>query len=224
MFPLPEGLVVFTHQGLAGLLPSPTSCCQDPLWRPVIPLLVSRRLITKVGVGAKGPILQPRKLRPRGTVGAHSPPPPHRFHSLIHSCPLCFGNTSQPSVKMKVAQSRPTLCDPMDCSPAGSSIRGILQARILEWVAVPFSRGSSQPGDRTQVSRIAGGFFSATEGILVAEKTSATLSGPGLLSSRGAHRASIQFDIRQTRVRMLSPLRTSWVTSGRLLSLTCKQD
>ena len=221
MFPLPGGLVVFTHQGLAGLLPSPTSCCQDPLWGPVIPLLVSRRLITKVGDGAKGPILQPRKLRLRGTVGAHCPPtlPP-----LIHSRPLCFGNTSQPSVKVKVAQSCPTLCDPMDCSPAGSSICGILWARIPEWVAVPFSRGSSQPGDRTQVSRIAGGFFSATEGTLVAEKASATLSGPGLLSFHGAHRVSIQFGIRQTWVRMLSPLRTSWVTSGRLLSLTCKQD
>ena len=43
-------------------------------------------------------------------------------------------------------------CDPMDCSPAGSSAYGILQARILEWVAIPFSRGSSPPRDRTQVS------------------------------------------------------------------------
>ena len=45
-----------------------------------------------------------------------------------------------------VAQSCLTLCDPMDCSPAGSSVHGILQARILEWVAISFSRGSSQPG------------------------------------------------------------------------------
>jgi len=42
------------------------------------------------------------------------------------------------------------LCNPMDCSPPGSSVHGILQARILEWVAVPFSRGSSQPRDQTQ--------------------------------------------------------------------------
>ena len=48
---------------------------------------------------------------------------------------------------------------PMDCSLPGSSVHGILQARILEWVAIPFSRGSSQPRDRTQVSCIAGGFF-----------------------------------------------------------------
>ena len=45
-----------------------------------------------------------------------------------------------------------TLCDPMDCSPPGSSVHGILQTRILEWIAIPFSRGSSQPRDRTQVS------------------------------------------------------------------------
>ena len=58
-----------------------------------------------------------------------------------------------------VAQSCPTLCNPMGCSPPGSSVHGVLQARMLEWVAVLFSRGSSQPRDQTQVSRIAGGFF-----------------------------------------------------------------
>ena len=51
------------------------------------------------------------------------------------------------------------LCDPMDCNPSGSSVHGILQARILEWVAMPFSRGSSQFRDRTQVSSTAGRFF-----------------------------------------------------------------
>ena len=62
-------------------------------------------------------------------------------------------------VKVLVAQSCLTLCDPMDYSSLGSSVPGILQARILEWVAIPFSRGSSWPRDRTQVSRTAGGFF-----------------------------------------------------------------
>ena len=55
-----------------------------------------------------------------------------------------------------------TLSDPVDCSPPGSSVHGILQARILEWVAMPSSRGSSQPKDPTRVSCcscIAGGFF-----------------------------------------------------------------
>ena len=51
------------------------------------------------------------------------------------------------------------LCNPMDCSPPGSSVHGILQARILEWVAISSSRGSSRPRDRTSISALAGGFF-----------------------------------------------------------------
>ena len=58
-----------------------------------------------------------------------------------------------------VAQSCPTLCDPMDCSPPSSSVHGILQVGLLEWVAMPSSRGPSWCRDRTQVSYIAGGFF-----------------------------------------------------------------
>ena len=58
-----------------------------------------------------------------------------------------------------VAQLCPTLCDPMDCSLPGSSVHGILQVRILEWVAMPFSRRSYQPRDRTQVSHIVGRYF-----------------------------------------------------------------
>ena len=67
--------------------------------------------------------------------------------------------TTGKSVKMLVTQSCPTLCDPMDCNPSGSSVRGILQARIPEWVAISFFRGSSQARDLTQVSCIAGRFF-----------------------------------------------------------------
>jgi len=62
-------------------------------------------------------------------------------------------------MKVKVIQWCLTLCNPMDCSLPGSPVHGIYQARILEWVAFPFSRGSSQPRDRTQVSCITGGFF-----------------------------------------------------------------
>ena len=58
-------------------------------------------------------------------------------------------------MRAKLLQSCPTLCNPMDCSPPGTSVHGILQARILEWVVMPLSRGSSQPGDRTRVSYIA---------------------------------------------------------------------
>ena len=59
----------------------------------------------------------------------------------------------------EVAQSCPTLCDPMDCSLPGSSIHGIFQARILKWIAISFSRRSSQPRDWKQVSHIVGRHF-----------------------------------------------------------------
>ena len=57
-----------------------------------------------------------------------------------------------PLFTVLVAQSCPTLCDPMDCNPPGSSVHGILQARILEWVTISFSRASVQHRDRTQLS------------------------------------------------------------------------
>ena len=59
----------------------------------------------------------------------------------------------------EVAQSCPTLCDPVDCSLPDSSVHGILQARILEWVAISFSRGSSWPRDQTWVFHVAGRGF-----------------------------------------------------------------
>ena len=55
---------------------------------------------------------------------------------------------------VKSLQSCPILGDPMDCSPPGSSVHGILQARIQEWVALPFSRGSSGPRDQTHISYV----------------------------------------------------------------------
>ena len=58
-----------------------------------------------------------------------------------------------------VAQPCLILCDPTDCSPPDFSVHGILQARILEWIAIPFSRETSQPRDRALVSCIAGRFF-----------------------------------------------------------------
>ena len=66
-----------------------------------------------------------------------------------------------------VAQSCPTLCGPMDCSPPGSSAYRIFQERILEWGAIPYYRGSSQPRDRTCIScisspAVAGRFFTTS--------------------------------------------------------------
>ena len=69
------------------------------------------------------------------------------------------GSPKKVKVKALVDQSHPTLCSHMDCSLPGSSVHGILQARILKWV--PYSRRSSQPRDWTQVSCIAGRFFTS---------------------------------------------------------------
>ena len=110
-------------------------------------------------------------------------------------------------VKMKVAQLCLTLCDPMDYTA-----HGILQARILEWVAVFFSRGSSQPRDWTQVSHIVGGFFTSWAQIILSHllcilrftggsdgKESACNAGdlgliPGLgRSPGGRHRNPLQY-------------------------------
>ena len=78
--------------------------------------------------------------------------------SLFTIIKLMYYNKKTKGI-VKVAQSCLTLCNPMNCRLTGSSVHGILQARILGWVALPFSRGSSQPRDQTQVSNIAGGLF-----------------------------------------------------------------
>ena len=65
-----------------------------------------------------------------------------------HNVPVC--------VCVLVTQSCPTLCNPMDCSPPGSSVFGISQARILEWIAISSYRGSFQPRDQTCISHISG--------------------------------------------------------------------
>ena len=65
-------------------------------------------------------------------------------------------NNNKSSREVKVAQLRLTLCDPTDYT-----VHGILQAKILEWLAIPFSKESSKPRDQTQVSRIAGRFFTS---------------------------------------------------------------
>ena len=86
-----------------------------------------------------------------GAGRGHPPMLPATVSVLPEPRVTCFPQSKQ--LKVKVTQSCPTLCDPRDL------VHGILQARILEWVAFPFSRGSSQPRDLTQVSCIAAGFF-----------------------------------------------------------------
>ena len=76
-----------------------------------------------------------------GQLPGHAQPGPLSPSQIdgnsIFLCVLCL-----------VAQSRPTLCDPTDCSPPGPSVHGILQARVLEWVAMPFSRLNSMSGQQ----------------------------------------------------------------------------
>ena len=86
----------------------------------------------------------------------------HIFLSFVSCFCLYLPLSESPSlgcVLCLVAQSCPTLFNHMDCSPPGSSVYGIFLARTLEWVAMPSSRGSSQPRERSQASHIAGGFF-----------------------------------------------------------------
>ena len=81
------------------------------------------------------------------------------YHCPLIWCVFVCMSVSERKVRVKVAQSCLTVCAPVDCNLPGSSVHGVLQARILEWVAIPFSRGSSHPRNWTQVSRIGGGFF-----------------------------------------------------------------
>ena len=78
-----------------------------------------------------------------------------KFHTTLR----CWLSTDSNKSESEVAQSCPTLCDPMNCSPPGFSIHGIFQARVLGWGAISVSRRSSQPRDRTWVSCIAGRRF-----------------------------------------------------------------
>ena len=105
------------------------------------------------------------------------------------------------------AQSRLTLCNPMDCSPPGSSVQGILQARILEWVAISSSRASSQPRDQTcscYISALAGGFFTTAAAALMSLQSCPALCDlingsppgspiPGILQARTLEWVAISF-------------------------------
>ena len=91
-------------------------------------------------------------------------------YSAYNNCKFCCSMAQSCPIRLFVA--------PMDCNPPGSSVYGILCARIQEWVAMPFSRRSSQPRDQTQVSHIAAGFFTvwATREFLIHYKGANSLS------------------------------------------------
>ena len=93
--------------------------------------------------------------RPPALVGGYLPPA-SQVAQVVKNPPTNALDLREVEVEVKAAQSCPTLCDPMDYT-----VHGILQARILEWVDIPFSSRSSQPRDQTQVSHIARGFFTS---------------------------------------------------------------
>ena len=98
-------------------------------------------LVSRPGTITTSPALQGRCLTTR---------PPGKSPNNFNCC-VC--------VCAQLLQLCPALCNPMDCSPPGSSVHGILQARILKWVAVPCYRGSSRPRIEPKSPALAGGFF-----------------------------------------------------------------
>ena len=93
------------------------------------------------------------------------------YKVYIYIFPMIYNTTTQ------VTQLCPTLCASVDCCLPGSSVHGILQARLLEWVAISFSRRSSRPRDRTQVSHIAGRRFN----LWATREAASTLMSPFFL-------------------------------------------
>ena len=83
----------------------------------------------------------------------------HGMSSMRLDSVTCWPQNYVSSLERVMSLSHVQLCNPMDCSLSGSSVHGIFQARILEWIAISFTRGSSWPRNRTQVSSIVGRCF-----------------------------------------------------------------
>ena len=138
---------------------------------------------------------------------------------------------------MKVAHSCPALCDPMNCSLPGSSVHGILQARILEWVAVPFSRGSSQAGTEPRSPTLQADFLlSEPPGIATAVAAAAKLlqscltlcdpidcsspgsSAHGILQARILEQVAISFSRGSSQLKDRTHLSYVFCIAGRFFT------
>ena len=128
----------------------------------------------KKDLGRVGALLQVQSSESTWTGGRRGPcfcfhlkSKERNFIRSAHSS--CYTSGKPPSLRVgwMSVQSCLTLCDPIICSPPGSFVNGILQARILEWVAIPFSRGSSWPRDCTWVSHIAGRFLTVYRELII---------------------------------------------------------
>ena len=134
------------------------------LWEGILGSIFQSKMCSyKVGETKSKPRFH---LRPKGSLC-----PPFPVLSCVKTLRSCWGDhrwwpqslaSRISQLPVIITQSCPTLCDPMHCSPPGSSVYGIVQSRILDWIAIPFSRGSSWPRDRTCISWascMVGGFF-----------------------------------------------------------------
>ena len=140
----------------------PTKMSRSPVWVFVTPCTVTHQAPQSMGFSRQenwsglpffstGDLPDPgiESGSPALKAGSSSSEPPGKFHSDVLLA----------AAATKSLQSCPTLCDPMDSNLPGSVVHGIFQARKLEWAAISFFRGSSQPRDWTRVSRTAGRHF-----------------------------------------------------------------
>ena len=111
----------------------------------------------------------------------------------------------------EVSQLCPTLCNPMDCNLPGSTVHGILQARILEWLAISFSRRSLRPRDCTRVSRVVGRRFTiwATR-----EERKEELKSLLMKMKEEIEKAGLKLNILKTKIMASGPI-TSWQIEGK---------
>ena len=103
-----------------------------------------------------------------------------------------------------VAQACPTLCNPMESSPPSSSVHGIFQARILEWIAIAFSGGSSWPWDQNQVSCIVGSSLPSAKRETKDSKIICSVAQSCLTLWTAAHQAYPSFTISRSLLKLMS--------------------
>ena len=146
-------------------------------------------------------------------------------HKLESRLPREISTTSDIQMHAKLLQSCLTLNSPTDCGPTGPSVHGILQARILEWIAISFSRASSQPSDQNLVSYVscmAGGFFTistpwetpryASNTTLMAESQE-DLKFLLMRVKEESEKAGLKLNIKKMKIMTSSPI-TSWQIEG----------
>ena len=144
-------------------------------WRGSITRNTQPVQLQHCGQGHSSP-LQPWMVKAKWLGQRHCP---QGSHSLVGGSALWWNVNSVSCSVM------PTFCNRMDCRPPGSSVCGILQTRILEWVAIPLSRGSSRPRDGTRVSCTAGRFFTISQSVSSVAQSCPTLCDPMNRSTPG---------------------------------------